>query len=1210
MTNPTSRRVRSVLLRSAAVGTIAAMAMTAPANAIVPNDNFTPADISDPEDSVNGVGQFFRNDGFVCTGTLINPRTVLFAAHCVNDRPESDYGPVIQSAFSFQGNSLPGFLSWIGGFQSNPDLFVYNISRVAYDPRSLADPAALGFLEADIAIATLDTPAQNIPTWALLFSPLPDPGAIDDTTGTGYHVNITGYGRSGSGTTGASFGIDWRRKSAENMLGALTSLNNRNLFLFGNAFGDLPQVLYHLDFDDPNKTNPFDFNLYKDEPLEREGTTAGGDSGGPLILDAANNALAANAGEDLQIGVLSGGSRFFGAQVFSSYGTNSFYQPLFPYWDYIVATSPYRYVSAVAGDGNWEDPNHWQTDLDPAFRIIDANGNVVNGLPTTLGGGPEQAAPEFGEVCFDPEGDNPGDECQDLATGNLTPPARNIADNIVDGRAQVDPDLLVSAAAPNSNTAESVTQEAVSAAEPSTTVEAANAAGPETVQDAPQPALAGGNDAGEAPVAVAAVSGSPGTRSGMIMGAENQSHNDGNAMILGGEQAPHTGVEMAEDSPHADGGAEMAEEEPQASDGGSPEFTDTANPAPTLDNGLPGATGFVPDNVNDDVGGGVQGRYFEVTLNQAGTTTLSSARTIDRLNVGGAAALNIAAGASLTMENDINQTGGRIIVDGDIASAFDYTIFSGMLSGSGTVTSPFTTSIAGMIAPGTMGTIGTLNFDGNLILASGSALLIDLGASGNSDLITVTGEANVGGNVAFAPVAGFNSRVTSNYQILTAAGGVTGTFIETDMSAILRAQYFYTGTAVNVRIRPQTYLSAVQQGNDVQTSYARLMDRNRTATGFDDLYAFLDFADQATIQATFDSWAPTTETTIMSLANAMWNNSANFVAGRQNAASRYDNGGTVATIGNPMRMASMAVGGQIARASDAANSSAENKYDGGINEDTAIYLAGGYIDGEAQSMPLGNPNEQINEDFDGFYLAGGIERYLSDKSMIGFAAYYSDLDANAALGQQATGKIFSGSLYGQFGLVENWYLDGAITYGRMDLTTTRNVALGATPFTLRTDDDTSIFGAELGLTKQFKTKTGGIISPGISLRYAKADLDPVTETGGGPALAINRNDYESLQGRLGIEFKSNPEKKLQFRLSANAVYEYDNAADFVTANFVGGIGAFAPFRLAEDDRAWGEFGVGMSYNSGNVSLYVSADSTLARDNAQNQVYSAGVTFRF
>ena len=89
------RATRSFLMRSAAIGTLAAMALIAPAHAIVPNENTDSEAIVDTEGGVNGVGQFFRNDGSVCTGTLINPRTVLFAAHCVNDRAETDYGVFI-----------------------------------------------------------------------------------------------------------------------------------------------------------------------------------------------------------------------------------------------------------------------------------------------------------------------------------------------------------------------------------------------------------------------------------------------------------------------------------------------------------------------------------------------------------------------------------------------------------------------------------------------------------------------------------------------------------------------------------------------------------------------------------------------------------------------------------------------------------------------------------------------------------------------------------------------------------------------------------------------------------------------------------------------------------------------------------------------------------------------------------------------------------
>ena len=97
----TFNRNGSRLLAGAATIALSTVALSTPAHAIVPNDNYTPDDIVDTDEEFSGVGMFFRNDGFVCTGTLINPRTVLFAAHCVNDRPATDYDTTVRSAFSF-----------------------------------------------------------------------------------------------------------------------------------------------------------------------------------------------------------------------------------------------------------------------------------------------------------------------------------------------------------------------------------------------------------------------------------------------------------------------------------------------------------------------------------------------------------------------------------------------------------------------------------------------------------------------------------------------------------------------------------------------------------------------------------------------------------------------------------------------------------------------------------------------------------------------------------------------------------------------------------------------------------------------------------------------------------------------------------------------------------------------------------------------------
>ena len=1192
MDNNFGHSKRSVLLRTAAASAIATLALATPAQAIVPNDNYTPEDIVDNDGGVNGVGMFYRNDGFVCSGTLINPRTVLFAAHCVNDRPESDYADGnINSAFSFNVNALPGFIDWINnGYASNPDMFVYNISQIYYNPESVERPEALGFLEGDIALAALDSPAQNIPTWALLFSPLPTPESISDEDGTGYHVKITGYGRTGNGTAGDIQGIDWRRRAAENMLGALTSLDTRNFVLFGDDTGGYPQVLYNLDFDDPDKTNPFDFNLFKDEARTVEGTTAGGDSGGPLILDAANNSL---SDEDLQIGVLSGGSRF-GPQVFSSYGTQSFYQPLFLFADYIAATNPYRYVSAKAGDGAWEDPTHWQTDLDPAYRIIDANGNVVNGYPDTQSAGRLGDEPNFGVVCYDPEGPatDPFDPhyCFDVATGEPADTARN--------------DTPAPSPTLTSGIGEATLTDATAAASSATPVVAASA-------DVQATAVTASPVSGRPQLLVNAA-----IRGGNML-VENVAIRGGVSIVE--DVAISGGATIVEDIaisdgatpvaviPASDGGPDIAEEEPQA--GGDP------LPDPTLENGLPGATDFIPDNIDGPAGVLAGRRYFEVTLSNAGITSLSSDVTIDRLNVGGTAGLQINSDGSLTALNDVNQTGGRIAVNGHLTSVGDYSLFSGMLSGSGTVKAPFLTSIAGSIAPGALGTIGTLTIDGNLILASGSTLFIDVGPSSNSDRVVVTGEANVGGNVAVAYVQPFQTATPSVFRILTAENGVTDRFDGvSNLSAILLSSLIYSSNAVDLQIRAQSYQNVIDSDNDVQASYAALMDRNRGNGAVSELFSFLDFTDAATIQQTFSSWAPTTETTVRSIGKSVATNIANFFDARISLADRDSSGGTIATIGRPMQTAALAlnggVGGNATVMTDFAAASAAQDVEtisNGVNEDIAVYLAGGYLDGEGRSMPLaGQP--QGKDDFDGFFIAAGIEHFLSDTSMIGLGFHYTDLDATAALGSTSSGKTITGTLYGRT-MLGQLALDTQVTAGVYEATTQRNLALGPQAYTLNSQDDSLLFTSSVDLS--YKLGAGGFsFAPTVGMRATKIDFSNVIETGGPMALTTSRPDYDSLQGRAGAEFEAGGGSNVQFFGSAFYVHEFQDAQTNVAANFTNGVGLLAPFALAGQDDDWFETAAGVRVNAGNLSFGLSGFTTIKRFDAEARGVSASATIRF
>lgn len=1068
--------------------------------------------------NVTGIGQVITDSGggFIgtCTGTLINPRTVLFAAHCVNTRAATAYGANsggVATMVGFETNTranAPGqvdeLVNWLlgagagpGQFRTNQAQSLYNVSQVFYDPRSLAPASCTNptscFLEADIATAVLDTPAAGIPTWALLFSPLDAPASISTSLGTGYHVNIFGYGNTGNGTTGSVTTGGFRRRAAENMLGALVSFDRRNAFLFGTTGVFRPQPLYFLDFDDPTRSNPRDFNSFRDNALPREGTTGPGDSGGPLVLDR-------QFSKQVVIGVLSGGSTFFAGQPGGSYGTQSFYQPLFLYWDWIVANNPYRYVTATAGNRNWEDATGWVTELDPNFNII-VNGQLVNGLPTNTGAGNLPGSHlGFGELCDQFGGFN---ECENIRTGAI--------------RVNV----------PNAGETGGVDHNA----------------GVERVQ-------------------------ADGRPTGAIESAEN------------------TGTG----------------------------FTTTPRPAATIANGLPGATNFVPNNVDGVRTTGVLGRYYDVTLRNTGAVTLNSAVTVDRFSIAGATSqLNIAAGASLTSLMEVRQNTGTVRNDGMLTSRGDYLLLSGLLTGTGRVQTPFLTNVMGTIAPGTVGTIGTLTVAGNLILSSGSSLMIDIGASGASDRLVVTangastGSANLGGGVFFSPAAGYRPTFGDRFNFLTATGGITGTFSTTQpFSAILRPTISYSSTGAFVDISAGQYRDVINPASPIQSAYALLLDQNRNNyAALSSLFGELDLLTVAGVRSNLEALAPNQIPVQNDIAYASTEVLSSFIRDRIGRVSGGDMGGTIATYGRPLQLASMALNTaqQDVRTDGGAPMSIDN---GKVADDVSLFLAGGYVDGRGSGLPTATPGGR--SDFDGFYIVGGAEKSFEDGSFVGFAGGFSDIDGDARNTLAgASGRLIQGSLYGatKLGMLT---VDMQVSAGQLRTTTARIVPVGTRTETLAARDDALTFSAETGLSIQAGSDAFAF-TPRVSVRYGNLGFTPTAETGGSAALRYDLGQYESLQARAGFTAKVRSGGLRPF-VTANYVHEFEDRPAAFGANFRSGVFGNVPFALPGTDSDWFEVGGGLSVGSERFSASVAAETQVGRSDMRTLSVRGTAVLRF
>ncbi|KQN31323.1 transporter [Sphingomonas sp. Leaf34] len=1103
----------------------------------------TPTSAQDVAGGVNGVGQMTIDSGGgglgICTGTLINPRTVIFAAHCVNANGAGtgaqnpwEYGSKgggIPIAFGFATNNRPAVIDWFlpttasgavntQQYKTNAANFLYNVNQVVYNADSLKLGLGLNFIQGDVAIATLDTPAANVPTWALLLSALPAPAAIGATTGTGYHVTITGYGRSGQGGTlvGDTNGIDFRRRIAENTIGILGSFDDRDAFLFGSTSG-LPQNLYQLDFDDPRRgtaaASPYDFNLFKDDALPKEGTTAGGDSGGPLILDR-------TFAKQVVIGVLSGGSRFFGATPFGAYGTESFYQPLYLFSDYIAANNPYRYAQTKAGDGAWTDASHWVTALDPNYQII-VDGKLVNGVPTTTGAGIAGDGNKFGQVCFQTD-------CVDVKTGVET----------IDGV-------------------------------PVTTT--------------------GATPAVVTKIATGGVAGR-----GMMLETAAQGGKADASLLAGAESVAQAGTDAVA----------------------------LAVLSPTLANGLPGATNFIPNNIDPDRTIQRSARYYDVSLTAAGTTTLGSAVTVDKFTVaGGTARLAVTAAGSLTSLMTINQMTGTVQNDGMITTPGDYFMMTGLLTGSGRITTPFFTSVSGMIAPGTMGTTGTLTIAGNGILASGTNLLVDLGPNGTSDRLAfaattfnasgaaTNGIVNLGGSVGFAPVTGQTIRYNDLYTIVTAQGGISGAFnAATPLSAILTPSYVYSTNAVQVRILAGQYRSVVA-ATPVQGAYAQLLDQNRSNyTSLSGLYGTLDLQNAATIRSTLEGLAPRAETLKTSLGIASIDTMSRFY--RDHLAqvdTRGGLGGTLALIGKPVQLASLMATDRPGGQDMMSDSSGTMVQQGRLPDDMSGFLAGGYIDGKSRSMPGANPFGG-HDRFDGYFIAGGLEKQAGEAAVIGFSFAYTNTDGTTGgVAQRAEGELYQGTLYGKLETASGIVLDSQFSAGAFVTRTDRTVGVVGTNARLRSSDSALTVISEVGLGKAFDLSSLKV-GPRVSLRASHIGFEKSLERGEAPALFFDRDSFDSVQGRAGLTLSGGG--SVRPYAAANYVHDFQSTPGYFGANFVGGIGPNALFALARQDKNWGEVSAGLTLVGDRVDLSIGADTTVERKDVSNQSYKGSVKIRF
>lgn len=472
--------------------------------------------------------------------------------------------------------------------------------------------------------------------------------------------------------------------------------------------------------------------------------------------------------------------------------------------------------------------------------------------------------------------------------------------------------------------------------------------------------------------------------------------------------------------------------------------------------------------------------------------------------------------ANLTLNGDSTSTfsGSTLIQEGSLTvgdttdgvgsiTNSDVTVDSqGTLKGHGSV---HDLTNDGMVSPGT--SIGTLSVRRSFIQHETGTLVMDLDSLGNCDLLDVVGTATLDGTLKINILDGFSS--TSKYTLLTAGGGVNGTFSNVTILDLDRLpEFIKTGTTQLALVGAGTLEEGLIEGYlvyDVNSVY--LLGLNFDSGMIDAFSITFDersFGDYlvgtegaGTVASLFASIDPSEYAAL-----------ANQVSGATYANQQLE----LADVSNRL----------VSRMGDRLLDEGCDFVD--VDQKIADEQRKRCVDKTKMwIVATGGSSRLESQDVSGLKttfedLVAGFERTFTAHFLGGAALSYSHFKGDATVKENSDNHadLFQLGLYGRY-QANKWFLGGSLDAGVTGpVKTERFIQASTVSVTTTSSYHTQMFGEQVRTGARLFSK--GMFCPFLGLVSQQINLPQITENGAtGFELRINKNRYRSLRSQVGIE---------------------------------------------------------------------------------------------